>query len=72
MGETEPEKVPVSCPICGNVEPPFWWLSEDINPTIKCEPYKNAFVFYPNFMAAAEAWGPCITEGLTNDGDLVS
>lgn len=69
MGEIEPKEVSVSCPICGNVEPPFWWLSEEINPTIEAQPYKRAFIFYPSLLSAITAWGQ--QEGL-EDESLVS
>ncbi|WYV99636.1 hypothetical protein Roomu2_00134 [Pseudomonas phage vB_PpuM-Roomu-2] len=54
MGEVESAKV---CVICGNVEPPFWWLSEDINPCIPCAPDGLPRQFQPSLAAALEAWG---------------
>lgn len=54
------------CEQC-NPNPPLPWWDQPMNPTIKArvviQPPKQ---FYPSFMAAAEAWGPCITEGLYN------
>lgn len=54
MGQAEPEKM---CLICGNVEPPFWWLSKDINPHIPCAPDMKPRQFYPSLSAALDAWG---------------
>lgn len=68
MGQTESETLPVTCSICGNVEPPFWWLSEDINPCIPCGPDMKVRLFYPSLAAALDAWGQL--EGC--DGYLVS
>lgn len=59
------------CPICGVEDPPYWWETDDLNPTIReairANPPISLRVFYPSFMAAAEAWGPHITEGLENE-----
>lgn len=53
------------CVICGNVEPPFWWLSDEINPMIPCAPDMKPRVFHPSFEAALDVWGQL--EGCTND-----
>lgn len=65
MGEAEPSGV--VCLICGMEEPPFWWLSDEINPNIKCTPDKNPRAFYPNLACALDGWGQL--EGCTGDTD---
>lgn len=59
------------CPLCGMEEQLPWWETFEMNPVIREKIRESrkpqVRVFYPSFMAAAEAWGPHITEGLDSD-----